>query len=178
MKLDNLSKREKIIVPVALVILLCFIIFQFLLTPALRKNNQLKKTIARKEKQIIEMKDIQQELVILSKDTDYIATLLKKRKQGFSLFSFLDQSANNSDVKKHISYMKPGKVSDYESLKQSLVEMKLQSIELNHLVSFLEKIESAENIVNIRRISIQENTKSKETLDVLLQIVSIDEVLD
>jgi general secretion pathway protein M len=52
--------------------------------------------------------------------------------------------------------------------------MKLQTITLKQLVDFLELVESPQNIVALKRISIQENKKEKGTLDVIMQVVSLN----
>jgi general secretion pathway protein M len=54
-----------------------------------------------------------------------------------------------------------------------MVEMKLKAVNLKQLVAFLERVESPENIVAIKRISIQENKKEEGTLDVIMQVISL-----
>jgi general secretion pathway protein M len=50
--------------------------------------------------------------------------------------------------------------------------MKLQEIGLKQLVDFLQRIESPENVVSIKRISVQESGKQENSLDVIMQIVT------
>jgi general secretion pathway protein M len=58
-------------------------------------------------------------------------------------------------------------------LRQIMVEMKLKAVTLKQLVAFLELIESPENIVELKRISIQENKKEAATLDVIMQVITL-----
>lgn len=174
----KMSQREKIAVSFAGGALLLFLIFTFVLNPMLNKRERLQKSIRTKEQQLEEMVEIQQKLGAATRKNESITTLLKTRDPGFSLFSFLEQSANASKVKKHIAYMKPADVRGDESLRQSLVEMKLQSVSLQQLVDFLVLIEVPEKVVAIKRISIQDNKKEQGALDVLLQIISVDEVVE
>ncbi|GBE11851.1 hypothetical protein BMS3Abin13_00127 [bacterium BMS3Abin13] len=51
--------------------------------------------------------------------------------------------------------------------------MKLQAVSLQQLVDFLRLVESPENVVAIKRIAIQQNTKEESTLDVIMQVVSL-----
>ena len=69
--------------------------------------------------------------------------------------------------------MKPSDATGEGVLKQIMVEMKLNAITLKQLVDFLERIESPEKIVELKRISIQENKKQKGTLDVIMQVISL-----
>ena len=70
--------------------------------------------------------------------------------------------------------MKPSETADEGPFKEVLVEMKLQAISLKQLVDFLNFVESPKNVVALKRISIQENKKEEATLDVILQVVSLD----
>lgn len=174
----NISQRERIYISVAMFALLLFIIFQFALEPVLNKQRSLGKALLRKKSQLVEMQAMQKEFALVSQQSDSIKQILKKRAPGFSLFSFLERSATGSKVKQSIAYMKPAEVKDDESLKQTMVEMKLQAVSLEQLVEFLKQIESPENIVGIKRISVQENTRVSGSLDVFLQIVSVDAIAE
>ena len=44
---------------------------------------------------------------------------------------------------------------------------------LNLLIAFLERVESAEHIVALKRISIQLNKKEQGTLDVIMQVITL-----
>jgi hypothetical protein len=49
----------------------------------------------------------------------------------------------------------------------------LQGISLSHLVAFLEGISSPENIVELERISIVVEGKDRDTLDVVMRVMSL-----
>ena len=53
--------------------------------------------------------------------------------------------------------------------------MKMQETTLEGLVRFLKMVESTENVVSLRRISIQESSKADGYLDVTMQIVTFVE---
>jgi general secretion pathway protein M len=157
--------------------LLLFIVFQFIVFPLADKRARLSKGLALREKEAIEMRVMQERYRELSKKSGSLTALLAKRDAGFSLFSFLEKNAADSQVKEHIAYMKPSESPKNELFKQSMVEMKLQAVSLRQLVGFLEKTESAENLVGIDKITIQENTKESATLDVTLKMVSVDQAV-
>ncbi len=173
----QMSQREKTAVGVALLAVFFFVGFQFILSPAMQKKEKIEKTIRLRQKHLVEMREIQSKYSSFSEKNASLSSVLAERDSNFSLFSFLEKNANSSDVKSNIAYMKPAEVKGDESLKQSLVEMKLQAISLKQLVNFLELVESPENVVGLKRISIQENKKNDGGLDVLLQIVSVDEIV-
>lgn len=172
----QLNQREKMAVGLAGAALLLFVVLQFLVFPLTEKRTRLTKGLAAKEKAVVDMRAMQERYKVLSSQSGSIAAMLTKRDEGFSLFSFLEQSAADSAVKDRIDHMKPSDSPEGELFQQSRVEMKLQAISLRQLVEFLEKVESPENLVGIDKITIQENGKEKATLDVTLQLVSIDKV--
>ncbi|WP_028583027.1 type II secretion system protein GspM [Desulfogranum mediterraneum] len=176
--LARLSKREKVAVSCALLALLLFVLLQLFLFPLLEKRGRLQGAISSREKQLAEMVELEQRYQDFSRKNQSLAKLLEQRDKGFSLFSFVESSAADSGVKGNIAYMKPAEISDNELLEQSFVEMKLQAISIVQLVSFLEKIESPRQVVGIRRVSIQENSKAEGTLDVTVQIVSVDAIVE
>jgi hypothetical protein len=53
--------------------------------------------------------------------------------------------------------------------------MKLERITLGQMVGYLQLIESPENLVSIKRISIQSNKKETQFLDVVLQVLTFIE---
>ncbi len=173
----QLNKREKIAVSIGFTSLLLFVVFQFIVFPLTDKRAKLVKGLAAREKEVVEMRMMQGRFRELSKQSGSLTTLLAQRDAGFSLFSFLEKNAADNQVKEHIAYMKPSESPKNELFKQSLVEMKLQAISLKQLVDFLDKTESAENLVGIDKITIQENSKETATLDVTLKMVSVDQAV-
>ena len=169
---DKLEPREKLTILIGLCFLLVFALLQFVVTPYLDADKRLDSLIAQKEAELIELQLLQQEYRSLRAEAGGIKEQLQKRSPAFSLFSFLDGQASVADVKEFIGYMRPSTFDGDGEFIESLVEMKLQGIPLEKLVAFLELIESSENVVSIKRISIQESGQEKGLLEVILQIVT------
>ncbi len=173
----QLDKRQKIAVSIGGISLLLFIVLQFIVFPLTDKRVKLGKGLALREKEVSGMRIMQERYRELSKQSGSLTSLLAQRDSRFSLFSFLEKNAADSEIKEHITYMKPSESPKNELFKQSLVEMKLQAISLKRLIDFLEKTESTENLVGIDKITIQENSKESATLDVTLRMVSVDQAV-
>ncbi len=174
----ELAKREKIALVIGGASLFLFVLVQFIVFPFMDKRQKLTKGNITKEKAVVQMHEMAERYNEMSEKNNSLAEMLAMRVVGFSLFSFLEKNAAEAEVKGHIAYMKPSEVLGNELLEQSLVEMKLQAVSLKQLVAFLELVESPANLVGLKRIAIQENTKEKATLDVILQVISVDQVLD
>lgn len=170
----KLSSRDRLFLLVGGIFIVIFIVMQFIVFPLIDNRDRLKKGIAARENALTEMKELQARYQDLHNKADSLVEQLGRRSGSFSLFSFLEQNAAKTDIKKNIAYMKPSEISDDGPFKEVYVEMKLQAITLPQLVSFLKLVESPENIVALKRISIQENKQQEATLDVILQVVSLD----
>lgn len=172
--MKEITPRDQKVLAVGGVFVLLFIILQFAIFPLMENRERLKRSIIAREKAVVEMAELQVEYQQLHSKANVLLDQLVGRQKDFSLFSFLEQMAAKSKVKKNISYMKPSETADEGPFKEVLVEMKLQAISLKQLVDFLNFVESPKNVVALKRISIQENKKEEATLDVILQVVSLD----
>ncbi|MCF6187465.1 MAG: type II secretion system protein M [Desulfobulbaceae bacterium] len=170
-----LSRRDRASLSIGGSLLLIFIVVQFVVFPLVDKRKRLRKTIASRQVAVQEMRDMQLQYGQLNEQSHGLEKQLAQRSPDFSLFSFLEKMATESKIKDHILYMKPSTVTGDGDLRQVMVEMKLQIIGLKQLVTFLGRIESPQNVVTLKRISIQENKKVKGTLDVIMQVISIDQ---
>jgi len=170
----KISQRDRLFLLAGGTFVVIFAVMQFMVLPLLDNRERLKKGITAREKALVEMKELQARYRDLHSKADTLVGKLADRSEGFSLFSFLEQNAAKTDIKKNIAYMKPSEMSDEGPFKEVYVEMKLQAVTLTQLVDFLKLVESPENIVALKRISIQENKQEKATLDVILQVVSLD----
>lgn len=168
----KLAKREKYLVSLAAIAIALFLIFQFLIFPFFEERKRIQRGIRAREDGLKEMVKLGAEYQIHKKGFQGIKQILARREKGFTLFSFLEKAAGESELKGHIKYMKPSDSKGTGPYKESMVEMKLEGITLNQLVGYLYRIESPENIVSIKRISIQENKKESGYLDTILQVLT------
>jgi general secretion pathway protein M len=171
--IEKLNSRERWVLFGGIAFVVCFLVLQLVLIPVFDARNNLEKSIARKKQEVIEIKLLQQEYYTLKSEEGTIQTRINQRPAGFTLFTFLDQKATEAKVKKQIMYMKPSTVTGDE-LNEAMVEMKLQQITLADLVGFLRMVESDENVVFIRRFSIQESGDKQGYFDSILQIVTFE----
>jgi len=150
-----------------------FAVMQFVFFPLFAERKQLERKIQSKEDGLVEMRAMQEEVSRLSHTSNSLEELVTARAADFSLFAFLEEKCAEVQVKDNISYMKPSDPTGEGAVQQIMVEMKLKAIRLNLLVAFLERVESSEHIVALKRISIQVNKKEIGTLDVIMQVISL-----
>lgn len=168
----KLAKREKYFVGIAVCSVAFFLLFQLLIFPFFEKRERLQSGVKAKEEALREIMRLSGEYQAYKGDSREIQRLLAKRKGGFTLFAFLEKAAGEAGVKENIDYMKPSASKGTGPYKESMVEMKLEAITLNQLTQYLHRIESPEDLISIKRISIKQNNKEAGYLDAVLQALT------
>jgi general secretion pathway protein M len=168
----KLTKRERYYVSVSVVLIALFIIFQFILSPFLAAKGKTKRSIQAKEKTLKELVSLSSEYGALKEGSGDIKKRLALRSKDFTVFSFLEKQAGRSGVKPNIKYMKPSISTDRGLYNESSVEMKLENITLKQLVEYLHLVESPENLVWVKRISVKQSKESPEYLTALIHLVT------
>jgi general secretion pathway protein M len=168
----KLAKRERYLVTIGACAVALFVLLQFLIFPFFEKRERFQKGVRAKEEALIEIVKLSSEYQTYKRGSQGIQEIIEKREKGFTLFSFLERAAGQAKVKAHIKYMKPSDSQGTGPYKESMVEMKLEGITLNQLVGYLYHIESPENAISIKRISIKENKRESGYLDAILQVLT------
>jgi len=169
----KLARREKYMVILAGGVIVLLLIHSFLIGPFFDEKKRLRTGVAAKEIALETIVMHSAEYRALKQSDQGLHKILAKRKRGFTLFSFLEQEAANSDIKGHIKYMKPSTSQGPDPYKESMVEMKLEGITMNQLVGYLYRIESPKDAISIKRISIKENKKETGYIDAVLKVLTL-----
>ena len=174
-KFKNLNKREKYAVYAVSVLIAIFILIKFIISPIIDKRARLTRTLQSQTKTLEEMRHLQSEYSTIKEKARLSKKRFKARNKDFTLYSFLDRLADKSGIKNNITYMKPSTSAREKSgHKISKVEMKLQSITLNQLTSYLYGVETSKNIVNIKRISIVKTGSKEGYINAVLQVETVE----
>ena len=170
-----LGRREKLLVWLSICAVAIFFLLQFIVFPVLEEKNALERGVKVKEAGLREILKLRKEYETYKKDTHGIQDILRKREKGFTLFSFLEKAAGEAGVKSHIKYMKPSASKGTGAFKESMVEMKLEGITLQQLVDYLYLVQSPENAVTVKRLSITESKEATGYLNAILQLLTVGE---
>ncbi|MBU1170455.1 MAG: type II secretion system protein M [Proteobacteria bacterium] len=170
----QMSNREKYFVGFAASLITVFVVYQFMITPFMDGKERKKRLITEKKLQLDEMRELGDEYRALVEKTRSIQAMSGDKDMNFTLFSFLEKLSGSTGVKENISYMKPSTTVQKDTqVELSLVEMKLQNVDLKKLVQFLYEVETSPNGVFIRGISLTKTGKDKKLLTAILQIETV-----
>ena len=168
----KLARREKYFVSTAALFIAIFFLLQFLIAPFFENRRRVQRGVRAKEDGLKEIVGLSSEYHRYQRGSQDMKQILARRKKGFTLFSFLEEAAGDAEVKAHIKYMKPSTSAATGPYKESLVEMKLEAVTLKQLIGYLSKIESPDNVVSIKRITINENKRKSGYLDAILHVLT------
>lgn len=168
----KLAKRERYLTGMAICFIVVASLVQFVVFPFFEGRERLLRGVAVKEAGVREIAKLAAEYQVVRAESSSLEQLLAERSPKFTLFSFLEREAGATGVKDYIKYMKPSVSGEKGRFQESLVEMKLEGIALKQLVDYLDRIESSDNVVSIKRISVQQNKKKDGYLDAILQVLT------
>jgi general secretion pathway protein M len=172
----NLQRRERIIVAAAGVVLLVLIALQLTVFPVIDRRDHLRNQIRTQRAALGQMHDLKREYDALTRFTRNMERQLKQRPKNFTLFSFTDRLAGKSGLKQNIAYMKPStsnlKNSPYSL---SMVELKLNSLTLLQLTTFLHGIEDPSKIVWVKRLSVTKEDKDEGLINAVVQLETLQQ---
>lgn len=143
---------------------------QWVIEPALTKIKSLDKAIERREAELKELRRLQSEYLRLLQKTERVRSILEKRKESFTLFSYLESVAERSGVKDRIKYMKPFASTISDEVAEALIEMKLSKVKIEPLIKFLFSLENSGQLIRIKKIRIRPRYTEPELLDVTLVV--------
>lgn len=168
------AKREKIFVYSAAAFICLFLIIELLILPVLNKKDRMEREIITKEDGIRELAEMSQKYQQFDRLSGSIEKVISSRNRGFTLFSFLETTAGQANVKSNITSMKPSESKGLEGYTETMVEVKLESVTLQQLTDYLYLIEKPDQLVFIKRISITDNKREKGYLDSILQVLTFN----
>jgi general secretion pathway protein M len=171
----NLNQREKIIVYGAGLLIAAFILVQLIIVPVFERRDELQRKLSAKQQTLSEMQELRDEYQQLQQKIAASRNQFDRRPSNFTLFSFMDRLAGQTGIKQHVSYMKPSTtVNDDTGVTLSRVEMELQGISLKDLTQYLYNVETSENMVIIKRLSISRTGRESGLIDAVLQAETVE----
>lgn len=166
----NLSNREKYVLISGIIFLILFFGIRFGIIPVFEKRDNYERILKEKQAALQEMMGLQRQFQAVSSDFDTRKKALSDRKEGFSLFSFLDAEAQKGGLKDKVAYMTPSsKKMEKSTYSTDTVKFKLTEVYLKELMDLLYRIETSENGVTITALLLTKTGKNNDKLDAVIE---------
>jgi general secretion pathway protein M len=171
----TITKREKYAIWLAGALIALFVLSELIVSPFLEHRRRLDRQLEVQERTLLDMHLLRSEYEAIQAAADLTRSNLARRPKGFTLLSFLETLAGQAGLKDRIAYMKPSTtVQENSSYRTSVVETKLQSITMQQLTSYLYSIETSENMVRVKKLSIAETGKQSGFVDAVLLVETFE----
>ena len=171
----TVTKREKYAIWLAGGIIAALIVSQVVISPLVNKRRQLDRQLTTQNRAVQEMQILMAEYAEIKRRSDAEKGKMAGRSRGFTLFSFLENLAGQVGLKDNIAYMKPSKTTlENSPYTMSVVETKLQGITMKQLTAYLYRIETSNNVVRVKGLSVSKTGKQAGTVDAVLMAETLD----
>ena len=167
---EQLTKSQKLIVVAGLVFAAMALLIQFAAFPYFEARQKVSAAIAGSEKALRDLATLGAEYGVLRRRSEEIRRVIERRPPGFALFSYLEKRAGDARFNSNIKSIIPLKSAPAEACEETAVEMRLDKLTTKQLTDFLYLVESREELVRIRKMSVVKMKESPEYLSVLLQV--------
>jgi len=161
--LSKLSKREQDLLLAASVVIILALIVPLIFSPALERRQALTNQLKAKKDTLIQMKELERRYADIQRSVVAEKAMAMRRDKSFTLFSFLDRLAQESNVKESVAYMKPStRKLEGSDLTLSNVKVKLDGITIKQAEEFIYKVETSDQMVHIRSMSLSRSGEEQK----------------
>lgn len=167
---DQLTKSQKLTVTAGLIFAGAVLLVQFAVVPYFEARRNVRRAIAANEKVLRELGVLGAEYGVIRQRAEEIRRVIQRRPPGFALLSYLEKRAGDAAVKTNIRSMNPLPSAPAGTYEETAVEMKMDKLTMKQLTDFLYLVESPEEMIRIRRISLVKMKESPEYLSALIQV--------
>lgn len=168
----KLNRREMALAVLGGILVIALLYYFFIISPAVARQEVLIDYVEKKESDLVGMMELKNKWERFKSNRQKAEKILAQRGDRFTLLSFLEGVSREAGIDDKIQYMKPLTYHGEEgALKHVGIEMKLDGIDTEQLVSLLHKIEYSEKLLNVKLIKIlRVDRKQEKLLKVTLQV--------
>lgn len=167
---DQLTTSQRRTVTAGLVFAGVVLLAQLIVVPYFEARQKVRSAIVAGDKALRELTALGAEYGVLRQRSEEIRRASERRPPGFTLFSYLENRAGDAAVKTNIRSLTPLMLAPTGAYEETAVEMKLDKLTMKQLTDFLYRVESPEEMIRVRRISVVKMKENPEYLSALIQV--------
>jgi type II secretory pathway component PulM len=169
--LANLSPRERILVGSAGAIVVLIVAYALLVAPVLSARSRAEERVAAAEQGITTLARLRAEYEEVN---GRLASVEQRIRQGPSgnIFTTLESLARQSAVK--VDSMEPQAAPAGTAYRETKVQVVLKGVTLAQIVSYLQGIESAQQVLSVKSLRMRTRQDKPELLDVTFTVSSFE----
>lgn len=170
---ESLSLREKRLIGLLAAILSVYLFWFGIETVLMDPYRQFRSEEQSLRSDILTAQSLVQEIRQSQEEIRKRSLRLAQDQSGFSLISYLEQEANRTHIRSSITQMTPRSLPPEENYHSILVSIRIEKVDLPHILVFLARLERSPHLIRITHLSIERRFDQHRLLDVHLDVQSI-----
>lgn len=166
----KVTGREKAFLFGGACILGALLVYLLVLSPAIKRAQDLERLIPQKERDLKELRLLKKEFEFLKQARAVMAQKIPANERTLSPLSLLDNWIERSGLRQNIRFIKPSPATGAGG-EAMTVDVSMEKIDLPHLTRFLYFVQSSPGGFHIARMAIKPRYTTPRYLDVTLQMV-------
>lgn len=168
-RFQNLEPREKIMLLAGLIFLLCVVAVYGIYLPYRESLQQAERSIAVKQRQLAQVRDLQQEYRGLERR-------IARAEQGLarsgeqSALALLENIAARIDSRDKLNYIRPQPPQSQGAYRIENLDIKFEKLSLEQAVNLLWRVETAETRMQVRNLRLRQRFDDTSLLDVTMTV--------
>jgi len=158
----KLDTRQRYLIAACAAVVIFTLVLKFAVLPLWDSRAKMKKSITSNSKKLDELVKIDAELAVQNAKISRMKNKLGSRRSNFTLFSYLEKKAYSANVRGSITHMNSMQGVKSASFEETLTDLKLEKITIKQLADFIYQIESPDELIRIKRLTVE---KMKENPD-------------
>ena len=164
------SGREKKLVLLAGCAIIFFIIWQFALSPLINYNERIGKQIPKMKMDLLAARRLKKRYQSLDKDIQAIRARVDERREAFNPYDFLDKLARKEGIRSNLDKITSDSDDINDNYREDIVKIRLKDVALSKLVRYLYNIENSGQLLTVRELTIEPDSRDSNLLDVKFEV--------
>ena len=169
----RLTSREHWLGAFLAIFVMLWALFALGVRPALERIETLSRVIPEKQSELERLRTEVAEYVALHDGLRGLRSKIASQEETFELLPFVDSLVQECGLTQHVVTMKPQTSQFGSSYRETVVEIKMESLTLRQLLDFLLKLESSKFLANTKRLYIEKNLTDASLLDSQVEISNL-----
>jgi len=171
---NTFSGYERLTVIAVVLLAIASLSFVFIVDPLLMRIEKIDRQIARKERELPELKALATAYNAARLEQASIEKRMAEGKNQPSLLSLLEDAASRAGVRHQIAAMTPLVPSVNQGYKESGVEMRLGGIMFPQILKMLVQLENAPHLIQVKHVQLRAKSDMTYLLDAMLVVVTYE----
>lgn len=173
--LDKRTPRERQMLALMAIAVGLWLLYWLVQGLILAPMEGAKRTIAAREVALRQMRILQSDYRRVQGQVSLLESQIRSGQQG-NVLSMLEEMANEVQIKDKITSMDPRSTPPNDVYRESVIEVRLQQVNLKQLVDYLFKIENSGSFLKIKRLRLKTRSDDPGYLDVTFRVSSFEPI--